>query len=767
MALQIWLPLNGNLDNQGVANATITAYGALANANGKIGQCYSFDGSDDYISINCPDINQTFGGGAHKFTMTFWVYHADSTRAILFGDYNLSGSIGFNVELTAGHRVRFYWNGSPDKSFSAETELTVSTWTHIAVVYDGAQILLYKDGVLSSDRWTGTLATKNKTNGIFYLGRDSRTGTTALNGRLNDFRIYDRALSAREVKELSRGLVVHYPLSRSFGNDNLLKEKIDSTKWYLWSSGTSFNDVTGNLREKVTDENGKVWAHVKQVPQSGYGGYSCQPSDNGIIIDPTKKYTISALAKAGSSTNAKLVFWCHWRSTEGGANLYQNQTFCDLTTTPKRVYAIWTPNPGSSSYTVDRINLMIGTYNCANNEVYFTDIKFEEGEVATPWIPNALDPIFNQMNIPISGSNSNLLTESTYGISHWTHINSNYTQVEQSGAKNTYICKQSVSGTWENVYSPAISVTSGQTYTLSCIYRVCTAFSLRSNSDNFGLCVQKAAPTNSNPSSNTIATISFGNAQTEYKRGSVTFTPSVSTIYLNIPGGYIADGQTGKVINVDYIKLEQGSVATPWNPDANVEYDVSGYQNNGTKSGALTYTSDTNIYNASTIFDGYVSISTTNPIPSPCKQFSVAGWVNLITGYALNNGYHIINWGGTYCRICISKDGYAVRVLLRDGSTNYMGQSVMTSSNLTSNKWNHYAITFNSGMIKIYINGTLDNTLTATINNVLFSTTNVSIGTYGSVELCKAKASDFRLYATALTADDVLELYNQGRTDAS
>jgi len=35
----------------------------------------------------------------------------------------------------------------------------------------------------------------------------------ANNYNLNDFRLYDTVLSPREVKEISKGLVLHYPLS--------------------------------------------------------------------------------------------------------------------------------------------------------------------------------------------------------------------------------------------------------------------------------------------------------------------------------------------------------------------------------------------------------------------------------------------------------------------------------------------------------------------------------------------------------------------------
>jgi len=84
-------------------------------------------------------------------------------------------------------------------------------------------------------------------------------------------------------------------------------------------------------------------------------------------------------------------------------------------------------------------------------------------------------------------------------------------------------------------------------------------------------------------------------------------------------------------------------------------------------------------------------------------------------GYVKNNGCHLISFGGTYCRICISKDGQAVRILLTNGSTNYVGGSILKDSALTANKWNYFVITFKNGIIKIYINGLLDADLTATI----------------------------------------------------
>lgn len=352
MSLAVWLPLNGDLHNQGLSDVTVTNNGATINTSGKIGSCYSFDGTDDYISLTSSVLYDVIKGGTMPFSIAMWVYHADATRGILFGDYNLSGAINFNIELTAGHALRFYWAGSPDKNFTITVD--ASQWTHICLVYDGTQILVYKNGIIQSDKYTGILATKTKTAGAYYLGRDSRTGTTTLNGRLNDFRIYDHALSAKEVEEIAKGLVLHYKLDQP--NQNLLTKDWDLTTWNKESGiSVSWDNTVGMY--KVLDS-----SHMS----SRWGIYQ------NITLTANTTYTFSVDGmKKDQNVNFGFAEGTSWPANAGS-----------FTTIVSRLSKTITVGDADANC---RIYLNINPVTDGSNYGYFRAPKLEIGAIATSW----------------------------------------------------------------------------------------------------------------------------------------------------------------------------------------------------------------------------------------------------------------------------------------------------------------------------------------------------------------------------------------------
>lgn len=242
MALQIWLPLNknGDLKNQGLANVTVTNNGATYNSNGKIGGCYQFNSTN--LKGNWSGIN-----GMTKMSGACWVYLTSTSTPQYF--FHLGGQSGypakFSLQWDSG-AVRSQVNGT-----EKNTGLTLSanTWYHLAVTVDGSKARWYINGVQSQEMdISGAFTASNN----FAIG--ARTAATdgnsfayyiTGNGKLNDVRIYDHCLSPKEVKEISKGLVLHYSLNQEV-TKNLVPFNLSADNY-------TFSDYSNRTLSSIVD----------------------------------------------------------------------------------------------------------------------------------------------------------------------------------------------------------------------------------------------------------------------------------------------------------------------------------------------------------------------------------------------------------------------------------------------------------------------------------------------------------------------------------
>ncbi|MEO0705021.1 MAG: NF038122 family metalloprotease [Cyanobacteria bacterium J06649_5] len=173
------------------------------NSSGAVGGALEFGGVDDHILVADSaelDITQTL-------TLATWV-NADAfenwTGLIIKGTSNVS----YALELGSDGKLIFDTNygnlagASGQGTFYSSSGLTINQWHHVAVTYDGNNVQFYIDGQLDSS--TAASITLGTSNEELVIGADL-AGGSHFNGDLDDVRVYNRALSAEELAQLSAG----------------------------------------------------------------------------------------------------------------------------------------------------------------------------------------------------------------------------------------------------------------------------------------------------------------------------------------------------------------------------------------------------------------------------------------------------------------------------------------------------------------------------------------------------------------------------------
>jgi hypothetical protein len=143
-----------------------------------------FDGTGDWLTaIDNPQLQL----GTGDFTIEGWFYLTANGTA--YGIVSKgAASTGWSVNVTSGNRIQFSYTAA--NLTGATTTLAASTWYYFAVVRSGSatgNLKIYINGALEVTSGGAVTDNFNQTN-ILYVGA-SRTGTTPLNGYLQDIRI--------------------------------------------------------------------------------------------------------------------------------------------------------------------------------------------------------------------------------------------------------------------------------------------------------------------------------------------------------------------------------------------------------------------------------------------------------------------------------------------------------------------------------------------------------------------------------------------------
>lgn len=357
----------------------------------------------------------------------------------------------------------------------------------------------------------------------------------------------------------------------------------------------------------------------------------------------------------------------------------------------------------------------------------------------------------------------NLLKNTNKGSSGWVmnRKNGSYTITSKTmlGVNGAVINIQEVSTGWSLIqfaYSNILfaSMKPGTYYTIS--FDVLSSYELSGTT----LSINDPSGLDAVTSRNTVGTIP---ANTWTK---VCVTVKTVNAFPTISDQVIYWASQNKVgtIQICNLKLEEGSITTPWTPAPednsslydNTIYDTSGYCNNGTitDSTCPSWSSDSPRYQGCYKFDTtkYIKIDLQDT-SGFSNSYSFSWWGNV---RAINNkmfwGFGDGNRLNLYCGwLCNTGDGTSNPFYTPGTTTNVSIPSV--------NVWHHYVMTGDGTTVKYYLDGALYG-IAKTYKPITGKTIYINgwnTATEFKIDGC---ISDFRVYATTLSADDVKELYD-------
>lgn len=177
---------------------------------GQIGGALDFDGINDIV-----DCGSSFGAvvGSNTKTILAWAKSAKtdySTEGRILTLYRYNGYSGFSIGTSGQPAVwRALYSTPPKDSayLTSASPLSVNQWTHIALVQNGTNVYLYINGILedsASNAINPFFGSPNATIGAWHYTL-SPIPELPFDGTIDDVRIYDRALSDSEVRQLYRG----------------------------------------------------------------------------------------------------------------------------------------------------------------------------------------------------------------------------------------------------------------------------------------------------------------------------------------------------------------------------------------------------------------------------------------------------------------------------------------------------------------------------------------------------------------------------------
>lgn len=390
--LVAFYPFNGNgNDESGNGNhGTVNGATLTSDRNDVQNSSYSFDGLDDYISINSNNNQLDFFGNC-CITISAWIKldNANKQYSILTNsDYN---NIHQQYALKVESNSKLYFLAG-DKLFESNginyssSSINNGQWTHTLVSYDGNKLKLYLNGNLDYENQIIDNFPESPSS-VAFIGNSWGANNDFFPGQIDDVGIWNRALTEKEIQNLYTSSTGDIKLNGIVSAENNQIKNLEDpthpqdavTKNYTYSKAevdALINEIRTELGNQIDNDNDGYTEGMGDCDDSNLevNPAAFEISDDGIDNDcdgqidelvPNYVPSNGLVAfypfagdledKSGNEyhlTNSNVSFTDDANLTSNQAlyfngnssHLYTSKSFSELTSDPNQTISFWFKN---------------------------------------------------------------------------------------------------------------------------------------------------------------------------------------------------------------------------------------------------------------------------------------------------------------------------------------------------------------------------------------------------------------------------------------